>query len=525
MEVNIRTPLGEIQGLIGQTSIQTFLGIPYGESTAGARRFLPPVPVKPWIGIRKAVSYGPSCPQGKPTLPSQDAASIKGLNAPVGEDCLVLNIWTPGGEDNKRRPVMVWLHGGGFQVGSGSHPVTDGEKLALRGDVVVVSLNHRLGIYGFLRLDELCGSAYEGSGVAGMLDLILALEWIRDNIEAFGGDPGNITLFGESGGGRKVSVLMGMPKAKGLFHRGIVESGPHPRCIPGNVGTRLAERFFEYLGLNVGDVKSLQAISERELFNHFHKFIDVVDDPLLVKGRSGRWLISPIIDGKYLPAHPFSPASPEGRDVPLMIGTNKDEAALFLSYEKDLADLDDAQLIKRLSGVLGDRAQEVLDIHRKHRPKDSPYDLLSAISSEDRRLLSIETAEEKVKQGVAPVYMYFFTWESNQGLLKAAHTMEIPFVFRTLGVTNITGTREDQHILSDIMSDAWIAFARTGDPNHGAMPRWEPYDLERRATMIFDVPPKLEYDPWREERLAWKDAPPKMPWEGEVFVSAMKEKK
>jgi para-nitrobenzyl esterase len=525
MEVNVKTGLGEIQGFTSSTGIRTFLGIPYGESTAGERRFLPPLPVKPWMGVRMATAYGPSCPQGKPTLPPQDPASIKDLDAPVGEDCLVLNIWTPGLGDGKKRPVMVWLHGGGFQVGCGSHPVTDGKNLARRGDVVVVSLNHRLGIYGFLRLDEVCGPEFAGSGVAGMLDIVLALEWIRDNIAAFGGDPEKVTIFGESGGGRKVGVLMAMPKAKGLFHRAIIQSGPHPRCVPGEVGTRMAARFFEYLGLEARDVQSLQNLSERDLFNHFHKFIETVDDPLVVKGSAGRWLISPVVDGKYLPAHPFSPAAPEGRDVSLMIGTNKDEAALFLSYEEDLANLDDSQLIKRLGRVLGDRTQDVLDIHRKNRPNDSPYDLLSAISSEDRRLLSIETAEAKVKQGGAPVYMYFFTWESNRGLLKAAHTMEIPFVFRTLGVTDITGTREDQHALSDIISDAWIAFAKTGDPNHGAMPRWAPYDLARRATMIFDVPPKLAYDPWREERLAWKDAPPKMPWEGTVFVSAMKDKK
>jgi len=524
MDDTVKTTSGEVQGFKKSSGINAFLGIPYGESTAGDRRFLPPVPAKPWIGIRSAKAYGPSCPQGKPTLPPQDPASIKDLDAPVGEDCLVLNIWTPGFDDGKKRPVMVWLHGGGFQVGCGSHPVTDGENLALRGDVVVVSLNHRLGIYGFLRLDEVCGPAFAGSGVAGMLDIVLALEWVRDNIAAFGGDPKNVTIFGESGGGRKVGVLMAMPKAKGLFHRAIIQSGPHPRCVPGDAGTRMAELFFAYLGLTAGDVASLQKLSKRELFNHFHKFIETVDDPLLVKGNAGRWLISPVVDGTYLPAHPFSPAAPEGSHVPLMIGTNKDEAALFLSYEENLANLDDAQLIKRLSSVLGDRAQQVLEIHRKNRPEDSPYDLLSAISSEDRRLLSIETAETKVKQGGAPVYMYFFTWESNQGLLKAAHTMEIPFVFRTLGVTDITGTKEDQFPLSDIISDTWIAFARNGNPNHATLPHWETYDLEKRATMIFDSPCRLEYDPWSEERLAWKEAPPKMPWEGKVFVSAMMKK-
>ena len=489
------TTNGEIQGFIGSKGIHTFLGIPYGASTAGARRFRPPMPPEPWTGVRDATAYGPSCPQGIPRLPRKDPASIKGLDAPVGEDCLVLNVWTPGVKDERKRPVMVWLHGGGFQVGSGSHPVTDGENLAARGDVVVVSLNHRLGVYGFLHLEGICGPDFAGSGVAGILDIVLALQWVRDNIAAFGGDPANVTIFGESGGGRKVSVLMGMPAARGLFHHGIIESGPHPRCIPGDVGTRLAIRFFEWFGLKIGDAVSLQSLSPDELYNQFEKFIDTVDDPMFVGGRAGRWLLSPVIDGKYLPAHPFSPASPEGYDVPLIIGTNKDEAALFLAYEGGIDAIDEAQVVKRLRGVLGNRTEEVISVYRKNRQGETSYDLLSAISSEDRRLLSIETAEQKSKQGGAPVYMYFFTWESNRGLLKAAHTMEIPFIFRTLDATNIVGTREDRYTLSDIISDAWIAFARTGDPNHPALPKWEPYDTKRRATMIFDVPPRTRERP------------------------------
>jgi para-nitrobenzyl esterase len=524
MDKKTMTTYGEVQGFAGSNGIHTFLGIPYGASTAYNRRFRPPLPPEPWTGVRAATAYGPSCPQGKPNLPRQDPASIKGLDAPVGEDCLVLNVWTPGVNDGGKRPVMVWLHGGGFQVGSGSHPVTDGGNLAARGDVVVVSLNHRLGIYGFLYLEDICGPEFAGSGCAGMLDIVLALEWVRDNIAAFGGDPGNVTIFGESGGGRKISVLMGMPAARGLFHRGIIESGPHPRGIRRDVATRMARRFFEWLGLKVGDATSLQALPVDDLFYQFEKFIDQVDDPMFVNGRAGRWLLSPVIDGTFLPADPFCPASPEGRVVPLIIGTNKDEAALFLAYEGGVDAIDEAQLVKRLRGVLGDRAAAVVAIHRRNRPEDTPYDLLSAISSEDRRLLSIETAEEKVKQGGAPVYMYFFTWESNKGLLKAAHTMEIPFVFHNVDATAIVGTKENRYVLADMMSDAWIAFARNGNPTHPGLPEWEPYDTVRRSTMIFDVPPRVENDPWREERLAWADAPPKLPWEGKVFVTAMRGK-
>ncbi|MBN1662440.1 MAG: carboxylesterase/lipase family protein [Deltaproteobacteria bacterium] len=521
MDKKILTTCGEVQGFAGSNGIHTFLGIPYGAGTAGNRRFRPPVPPEPWTGVRAATAYGPSCPQGKPNLPRQDPASIRGLDAPVGEDCLVLNVWTPGVNDGGKRPVMVWLHGGGFQVGSGSHPVTDGANLAARGDVVVVSLNHRLGIYGFLYLEDICGPEFAGSGCAGMLDIVMALEWVRDNIAAFGGDPGNVTIFGESGGGRKVSMLMGMPSARGLFRRGIIESGPHPRGIKRDVATRLATRFFKHCGLKVGDMQSLQALSADDLFERFEKFIDRVDDPILLGGQRGRWLLSPVIDGTHIPAHPFSPAAPEGRNVALMIGTNKDEAALHLSYEKGIDAMDEERVIERLKPVLGTRAEAVFAVHKKNRPRETPYGLLSSISSEDRRLLSIETAEAKAKQGGAPVYMYFFIWESNKGLLRSAHTMEIPFVFHNVDATTIVGTKENRYALADIMSDTWIAFARNGDPNHPGLPKWEPYDTVRRATMIFDVPPRVEDDPWREERLAWGDEPAKLPWEGRMFVSSM----
>lgn len=287
------------------------------------------------------------------------------------------------------------------------------------------------------------------------------------------------------------------------------------------MATRLASRFFEWFGFKKGDAQSLQMLPADDLFRQFGKFIDQLDDPLLVGGRAGRWLLSPVIDGIFLPADPFSPASPESRDVPLIIGTNKNEAALILASIPNINTIDDSQVIRQIRKVLGDRAEEVFNAHRKNRPEESSYDLLTAISSEDRRILSIELAEEKSKQDGAPVYMYFFTWESNKGLLRAAHTIEVPFIFRNIEASRIIGTREDRYALADIMSNTWISFARNGDPNNSMLPKWESYDSERRATMILDVPPKLEFDPWREERLAWKGTSVKLPWEGVVFVTAM----
>jgi para-nitrobenzyl esterase len=516
-DVIAATTRGRVRGATTESAIHSFLGIPYGESPTGARRFRPPLPAEPWDGVRDALAFGPTCPQA--------ATSLAAALAPAGDDCLVLNVWTSALNDGAGRPVMVWLHGGGFRGGSASRPVTNGANLAKRGDVVVVSLNHRLNALGFLELEDVCGPDFAGSGVAGMLDIVLALEWVRDNIEAFGGDPSNVTVFGASGGGRKVSVLMGMPAARGLFHRAIIESGAHPRAVPRPLASLLARRLFGALGLEAGDVEALQAMPGEELFGRVEHAIGELDDPELPTSDSGRWMtLSPVLNAEHLPAHPFDPASPEGQDVPLIIGTNKDEMALFLAREPGAGHLEEAALVDRLRRVFGDRTEHVIDAHRRARPEETPWDLLVSITSEDRRLLSIETAEAKATQtaqrGGAPVYMYLLTWESDHELLKAAHTMEIPFVFHNLDATPIVGTRADRFALADLMSDTWIEFARAGDPNHERLPRWDPYDPDRRATMLFDSPPRLEDDPRSEERLAWGDQRPMLPWEGAAFVGS-----
>ncbi len=516
-DVSAATTHGRVRGTLAGNAIHTFLGIPYGASPTGARRFRPPLPAEPWDGVRDALEYGPTCPQA--------TASLANSLALAGDDCLVLNVWTPALDDGGTRPVMVWLHGGGFRGGSASRPFTNGANLSKRGDVVVVSLNHRLNVLGFLELEDICGPEYAGSGLAGMLDIMLALEWVRDNIEAFGGDPSNVTVFGESGGGRKVSVLMGMPAARGLFHRAIIESGAHPRAVPRPLASLLARRLFTALGLEVGDVAALQAIPGEALFARVERAMSELEDPDLPSSASGRWMtLSPVLSADRLPAHPFDPASPVGRDVPLIIGTNKDEMALFHSREPGAGHLGESALVERLRRVFGERTEDVIQAHRRARPEETTWDLFVSITSEDRRLLSIETAEEKACQtaaeGGAPVYMYLFTWESDHELLKAAHTMEIPFVFHNLDSTPIVGTRGDRFALADVMSDTWVAFARTGDPNHDGLPLWAPYDLDRRATMLLDVPPRLEDDPRAEERLAWGDLRPKLPWEGVAFVGS-----
>ncbi|MCK9495624.1 MAG: carboxylesterase family protein [Dehalococcoidia bacterium] len=519
-EIVAQSQAGAVRGITLESGIHRFLGVPYGASTGGMRRFRPPLPAEPWEGVRDALEFGHRSPQDMTRVRDEDPSAFTGPDTP-SEDCLVANVWTPSVGDGARRPVMLWLHGGGFSGGAASSIWCDGENLAKRGDVVIVSINHRLNVFGFLHLEDLCGPEFAGSGVAGMLDIVLALEWVRDNIEAFGGDPSNVTVFGESGGGRKVCMLLGMPSARGLFHRAIVESGAHPRGVDRTLATHFATRLFEGLGLRVGDVEALQAIPHDELYTRTMAAIAQMDDPELPASRG--MLLSPVVDGHYLPAHPLDPASPEGFDVPLIIGTNKDEMAWTLAGAPNAGTLAEEELVGRLRRVFGDRTETVIDAHRRNHPQLTPWELLVSITSEDRRLLSIEVAEEKAKQhasGGAPVYMYLFTWESNHGLLKAAHTMEIPFVFHNEDRTTLVGTREDRHALADAMADTWLAFARTGCPDNPAIPEWRPYNAEDRATMIFDVPSRLELDPRREERLAWGDLRPSLPWEGRAFVGA-----
>ena len=503
------TQYGKVTPKIKDNGILEFRGIPYAADTGGERRFLPAISPKPWTSVLDATAYGPVCPQGR----MEDTTLV------TSEDCLRINIWTPDLDKNARRPVMVWLHGGGFRAGSSAGSMTNGTTLSRDGDVVVVSLNHRLNVFGFLYLKELCGEEFASTGNMGMMDIVFALEWIRDNIEHFGGDPGNVTVFGESGGGRKVCMLLGIPSAKGLFHRGIIQSGAHPRGVPPKLANRFAQGLFDWLKLSPGDISALQQIPARDLFRETARYISKAKDPEIPGGLAGRWMmLSPVVDGSFLPAHPLDPASPAGLEVPFIIGTNKDEMALFYRGEENAGHLTEERLVQRLRPALGDKTEAMIEVHRRNRPEETPWDLLVSISSEDRRLLSIETAEQRCKAGGAPAYLYLFCWESNEGLLKAAHGMDIPFVFNNVHRDPLTGTRKDKFELAKIISQTWIAFARTGNPNHKDLPEWKPYDLTDRPTMIFDMPCKLVNDPRSEERKAWDGMKVPLPWEGTAFV-------
>jgi para-nitrobenzyl esterase len=501
------TTFGNIRG-VDNGGIKTFKGIPYGADTSGTNRFMPPADPADWGGVHDALEYGHSAPQRDPAAPPPSAGtlSVSGHDLPIeGEDCLVLNIWTPAvgtaGDSSRKRPVMVWCHGGGFANGSGSSPDTDGTNLARRGDVVVVSLNHRLNVFGFADLSEF-SQDFAASGDAGMLDIVQALKWVRANIAQFGGDPNTVTIFGQSGGGRKVETLLAMPAAKGLFQRAIIESGAAVKVVDRDVAVRNAEQLLAKLGVDRKNVRDLQKLPVEKIMAAY--FAVVKDNPGVDQSLGG---FSPCVDGKILPQHPFYPnASPVSADVPVMIGCTRTEMTLFSLNDPSAFSLGDADMRTRVTNLLGGEAPRMIDLYRKLNPSATPSDIYFLIASDYRYgAPTMIAAQRRAALGKAPVYLYYFTWETpvQGGRLKSPHTMEIPFAFDNVKVSaRMTGGGADAMALADKVSDAWIAFARTGDPNTPKLPHWPAYDPKDRPTMVINNVSKVVNDPLREQRLA-----------------------
>ena len=495
-----KTTNGTVRGST-KNDVHAFKGIPYGGSTAGRNRFKPPTKPQSWTDVRDTLRFGASSPQPAGGMGRLLSIIGEGQPEPESEECLFLNVWTPEIGDGRKRPVMFWCHGGGYTMGSGSAAFYNGTNLARRGDVVVVTVNHRLGPLGYLYLGDLAGEEFALSGNVGMLDLVAALEWVRDNIEAFGGDPGNVTIFGESGGGSKVSVLMAMPSAAGLFHKAIVESGPGLRMTPREVGTERAEKLLKALEISPKDIHKLQDIPVEQIFEANAKV-----------NRNGLMGWGPVVDGQALPRHPFDPDAPAiSANVPLIIGTNKDEATLFLLGDTEFEALDDAGLHTRVKALAGPATDSLIAAYRRVHAQASPADLFATISSDRMmRLNSITQAERKYAQGAAPVYMYQFTWETPilNGRLKSCHALEIPFVFDTLAsAVRFTGDSPERLALAERISGAWLAFAHDNVPIYEGLPTWPVYTPQERATMIFDTECRIENDPGSEERHAWEGTP------------------
>jgi len=498
--VTATTSAGTVRG-IADEGINVFKGIPYGETTAGTNRFMPPKPPPPWTGTRDALAYGPTAPQtvGAADVPGRAA---RARLAEEGEDCLVLNVFTPALSGGRNRPVMVWLHGGGFASGSGSTPILDGTSLARSGDVVVVTINHRLNVFGFTYLADAAGSDFALSGGAGMLDIVAALQWVRTNIDRFGGDPNLVTIFGQSGGGRKVATLMAMPEAKGLFHRAIIESGAVLRLTEREDAVRATTLLLDELGIARGQIRELQKVPMNRLLA-----ANAAVNAKLPSREPGMVANSPTVDGSAIPDHPWDPAAPGlSASIPLLIGYARTEETLYDRPTPETLALDEAGLKLRAAKRIGGDPGQVIEVFRKAHPEATPWDLWILIATDHPRgTYSRELAKRKAVQAEAPAFAYRFDWETPEGggHLRSPHTVEIPFVFNNIKIAGpLISRMPEAHALAGKVSAAWVSFARTGNPNTSGLPKWPAYSTASRDTMLFNNVSRVEQDPDRGPRLA-----------------------
>jgi len=497
----IETTSGKIEGVF-RKGLYVFRGIPYAAPPVGERRWLPPEPPQPWGGVRPAKEFAPSAPQ-----PPMD---IQFLEPPEkqtqSEDCLYLNIWTPG-LDGAKRPVMVWIHGGFFTTGAGSWLRYNGRTLSTRGDVVIVTINYRLGVLGFLNLNEVTKGRIPATGNEGLLDQVLALEWVRDNISRFGGDPYNVTIFAESAGAMSGGVLLAMPRARGLFHRAILQSGAAHQVNSLERAEKVGAIFLDILDIKPTEVNKLWSLTEQQLLNAQVKVMAKARDPKLAMDGLP---LKPVVDGNLILGLPIRAIAGGAADnVAVLIGTTLDEWKLFAILDKNLASLDEAGLLRRCQRLIPKRdVSGLIETYRQARSQRNlpvtPAELYIAIQS-DRvfRMPAIRLAEAHYRRQ-QPTYMYLFNWVSPlmNGILGSCHALDLGFVFGTLD-DNFTGSGEEAQALSRKIQGAWLSFARHGDTSCQSIGKWERYD-GRRETMVLGKQCRLVEAPYDEERRAWE---------------------
>jgi para-nitrobenzyl esterase len=504
------TSYGKVRGYVLR-GINYFLGIPYGADTSGANRFMPPQKPKPWTDVFPALFYGPVSPQNMDNRYRSAYGAFRDHwnYSDANEDCLRINVFTPALKDGKKRPVMFWIHGGGFTAGNGiEHDGYNGENLARSGDIVFCSINHRLGPVGFCNLAGVGGEKFAASGNVGMLDIVAALEWVRDNIANFGGDPGNVTIMGQSGGGAKVCTLTAMPSAKGLFHKAVVLSGASVRSGDKDYAEKLGAAVLKEAGLTPAELDKLQQMPWKDFYEVATKAQRKLAQEMAGGGSGMRFGFSPSVDGKVLPQHPYVPeGAPTAANVPMIIHSVLNEMAPAWT-DASLMNVTLPQVadkLKERAGFgpgLGDKSMDVVNAYAKAFPDKKPVEIWSMVASNRQSVVTL--ADAKVKQA-APVYVGWFTWQPPlfDGRIGAFHCVDICFWFHNtdLMLTH-TGGGARPRKLATKMSGALVQFMKTGDPNGPGLPTWPKYTSAKGETLVIDDMCAAKNDPDREARKA-----------------------